>query len=86
MTNAETFLALYKAELAVAVRKTPAEYMLRPGETPDVYADRVAEKMVTTIQRGSSVNVSKTMKRAARILGINPQSNAAIYKFIRENE
>lgn len=81
-TNAQRFYALYVEELTKAVRRHPSDFALLADESPESYAERVADKMVRAVIAGHAVIVSDTMQRVAKKLGVGTKM-AEIYNFIR---
>lgn len=68
------FWTVYQQHLAAAVAKNPSDYALRPDETPEAYAARVAEKMRATVRERSlhAVNVtgSPAFRATAKHFGV----------------
>lgn len=68
------FATAYRTGLRDAVR-TGRGYFLRPGETPDDYAARTAERMIEVIRTkglGSVHVAGDGFRNTAKILGIKP--------------
>lgn len=76
----ETFFNVYREELRKSVAKTPNEYAIGgirgefPNETPEAYAERVAEKMIQHMREAKGVDTvntdSLTFRRTCKRLGI----------------
>lgn len=63
------FWETYQQCLTAAVAANPSEYMLRPGETPEQYAARVAPKMERAGVRGCDWR-GAGFRRTATALGV----------------
>lgn len=66
--NGARFCAVYERHLLAAIAANPADYC---DDVQSAVDTKLAERMTLAVVKGSA-NLSKTMKAAARELGINP--------------
>lgn len=69
-----TFFEAYRAALLRTVVERPAEYAIRPAESPELYATRTADKMIAAMRERGNVNSVNTdslsFRRACATCGI----------------
>ncbi len=80
----QTFITAYVQGLTKAVTEHPHRYRTKPGDTPEVYALRVACTVTELLQRRgpSAVDLdAEGFRNACRELGIE-HSERVIYNFL----
>jgi hypothetical protein len=61
MASPDAFWVTYENRLAVRVAKTPADYALRPDETPTSYARKVAVNLRRAVENGAAPDFGRVL-------------------------